>query len=200
MLGSTPISYDSSHHIYGASFGQNVPTVVDKDAYNILVVHEMVTSKPLFPKQKIILPKDIAKTFSDYSLIICGDYHYRFIKDFSDCIVCNPGAMMRLTISEHDLAHNPGVLVIDTEKCTVEEHLLKVVPAKDIFDLSRKPEKVTPELDRESLLLFIDKLKSAKDHGIEWKRILQEVLKRRKTSRRICNLLDKFCARAVKNG
>ena len=173
--------------IYGASFGQEDPdTKRGNNFYNILVVHDMIGNKPLFPGQDLIKPRIYLEKHKQFDLICCGDYHYRFSFCANGRIICNPGAMMRKTVSEYDLAHRPGVFIVNTINHTVELVTLESVePVSKVFDLESKT-----GTDNAKLMEFIDNLKGDNESITSWQHILQNVYREKGTPTEVRELVS----------
>lgn len=70
----SPIGYDSGFkpiNFYGASFGESIPEVKDKDRYNVLVIHAMIGDRQLFPGQELENPRAFLKNYPDYNTVVC---------------------------------------------------------------------------------------------------------------------------------
>jgi len=175
--------------IYGASFGQEVPTPKYSEVFNILVVHDMIGNRPLFPDQELKSPARYLRQHLEYDLICCGDYHYRFSTFVGNKCICNPGAVLRKTTSEWDLAHQPAVFIFNTEKKEIKEVLLEVKPISEVFDLS---EKMTTKSDNVQILKFVNELKEKRSVTESWKDNLINVFDERKTSVSVRERLDSY--------
>ena len=122
--------------LWGASFGQSVPDFIpNKDTFDILVVHAAI-GYPLFHDHKIQSPREFLDAYSQFDLIVCGDYHYPFIHHSDDRYIINPGALVRLSRSKNDLAHKPGVVVFDTDTLEYKQIPLEIEPVESVFDLT----------------------------------------------------------------
>ena len=174
LLGSTVTLIPDGNeilHVYGASFGQPIPEPEDQVDLNVLVTHQMIGDHPLYPGQELQAPKQFLIDNPGFNFIFCGDYHYRFWQKYKNRLIINPGALLRKTISEWDLAHQPAVMTVETRTRLVGEHLLPVHPVKEVFDLSR-----TEEKSNEVLLQFIEALQAREGTVISWKEVLEQVL------------------------
>lgn len=176
-------------YFYGASFGQKIPKPDDVDAYNVLVVHQMIGDEPLFPGQDIQHPRAFLRKKLDYNLIVCGDYHYRFVEESQGRFCINPGAMIRKTIADKDLELKPAVVVFDTEERAYEIIELNIEPAELIFDISRKKKK--GEEDYAALLTFLENLKKSQGTTVGWKEILIHLLDKEKADDDVRTMIDK---------
>ena len=100
--------------LYGSSWGEDAPSVKDKDAYNILVIHAPIGTEKIWNKQELINPDEVSEGLGEFKLIVCGDYHYSFIRGKSTRVI-NAGALVRKTCSSKDMAHVPKCFVYDTD-------------------------------------------------------------------------------------
>ncbi|MHA2022492.1 MAG: metallophosphoesterase family protein [Candidatus Thorarchaeota archaeon] len=165
-----PVVYEKGDVVVaGACFGQKVPKIRSVyDGFHILVTHQMIGNKSLFPGQQIIHPRNFLARHKDFDLIVCGDYHYRFIEERAGVHCINPGALVRKSINSRDLAHKPAVVIYDTGSKTVEVVELDITPSEEIFDM-RKEERMAE--DNTALLEFLENLKKSEGTAIGWKEI-----------------------------
>ncbi len=177
LLSFNPVMKNNIH-IYGASFGEAIPKVLDSTKYNILVIHAMIGNDLLYPGQDIVYPEAFLRQHPEFQLVVCGDYHYRFVVEYKGRYCVNPGALLRLTINERDLAHKPGVVVFDTDSNKFDIIKFTVIPSEEIFDLHRKEqEEDKDKAQAEALLLqFIENLKKSERTGVKWTEVLQKLL------------------------
>lgn len=172
--------------LYAASFGEPIPETHSDDPYNILVTHRMIGDRQLYPDQKLIGPQKFLKDNPTYSLILCGDYHYRFHDTYNGRTIINPGCLMRKTISKYDQQHEPGVVTFDTNTNCVNVIKLNVQKIEEVFDLSTAAKK-----DNEQLLKFIENLnETGKAKSSDWKHNLVTALEKAKASSEVKRLID----------
>ena len=165
ILGNVPIEVDDDIHIYGASWGEEVPDVVDTDNLNILVIHTMVIEeKPLWPGQKRFTKKNILmKGNSNYDIFCCGDNHNTFYDNNDRQQVFNLGSLMRSTVAQ--LAHEPTVAIYDIDEGATAFFKIPIEPSEVVFDV----EKIDKEADRADFTEFFNLLNSeAKDTGVDF--------------------------------
>ena len=148
-------------HIYGMSWGQEIPVVVtDKDVINILVAHQMTTEQgPLWPGHEgFVKADDFLKEHPEFKYVVTGDNHQQFTVRYRGRTLINPGSVMRSNIDQVDF--EPAFYVIDTAANTVERVPFPIEPGSEVFRL----EKVEEEKERnERLEEFIVSLKSDTD-------------------------------------
>lgn len=182
--------------LYGASFGEEVPKTDSRmiDAYNILVIHAMIGDRPLYPGQELIGPNQFLRNNPSYDLVICGDYHYRFISTYQGRTIINPGALVRKTISKFDLEHKPAVVIFDTDTSEVKVIELEVDPVEKVFNLERLEKTNHSEV----LIEFVRRLKESKNEDKGWREVLLKVFDERKSSKRVKKIIDE-CLEEVKN-
>ena len=168
--------------LYGASFGQSIPdpdrAIVLPSSRNILVIHDMIGDRPLFPGQDLKDPINFLREHSEYSIVFCGDYHYRFLQRWKDRVIINPGALVRKTLSKWDRELKPCVGIIDTTTLEVEFIDLQVQPTVEVFDLSLLDKR---EEGISSLSGFIERLESEGELLISWEEILRMVFVKEST-------------------
>ena len=165
-----------SFGIVGAGFGEEVPDHPNsKFDFTILVVHQMIGNEELYPGQPIVHPNKFLKIHKHYDLLICGDYHYRFLVKDGNRWCINPGALMRKTVGKRDLLHKPAVVLFDTDTRQPEVIELEVAPIQEAFDLSENTK--ASELNHEVLQLFLDNLKETEGMTVSWQHMLTELYK-----------------------
>jgi len=167
--------------VQGASYGEEIPAIHKNtcDMYNVLVIHEMIGPKDLYPGQNIMKPRSFLKSY-DYDLVCCGDYHYSFIDKIGDRIILNPGALLRKTINDNDLKHKPCVMIVDTEERTVDTIYLDIKDTAEVFDLSNTSVKNKDE----EVMEFINQLKKQQGINITWQDLLEKVLDEKKIGKK----------------
>jgi predicted phosphodiesterase len=179
--------------LYGASFGEDIPEVDDVNNFNILVIHDMIGERELYPGQVLKNPVNFLRQHTGFDLVCSGDYHYRFIQQFDGRTILNPGCMVRKTVSEFDLKHEPAVIVFNTEKNECEVIKLTVRPVEDVFDLKKIEVK-----DNSKVLDFIENLRKSGKNKSSWKEILVQVLREKKyNDTRVSQIIDE-CLLKVK--
>ena len=178
--------------LYGASFGQEVPEVKNKDDFNILIIHKMIGNRDLYPGQELINPKRFLRKYPDYNLVVAGDYHYRFEAELDGRIIINPGVLVRKTISKFDLEHKPAVVVFDTETNKSEIFELDIESVETVFNTKRVAKK-----DKSILLHLLEGLRNRNENTLGWKQILLKVFKKRNSRQAVRDKIDE-CLEKVK--
>lgn len=182
--------------VVGACFGQKVPDLRSEYCdFLILVTHQMIGDKPLFPGQNIIHPTNFLARHKGYDLIVCGDYHYRFIAEREGVHCINPGALMRKTINPRDLEHKPAVVIYDTDLKMFEIVELEVVPSSEIFD-TRKVDAKGEAADNTVLLEFLENLKKSEGTTVGWKEIFLRLCEEEKVADDVKAAVD-VCIMAI---
>ena len=184
ILKEEPIQLDGIF-IYGASFGQDVPkpSITER---NILVIHDMIGDKLLYPNQKLTHPNSFLRKHL-YELIVAGDYHYKFVQSYNGRYIVNPGCMTRLKRNERDLALEPAILIYDTETRELEEVLLNVNPVNKAFKVKEAKE----DIQIQGIEELVEKLRSQGKLGVDFANNLQEYYKENKTDKPIRERISK---------
>lgn len=116
----------SGVRLYGCAFGEEPPEPADPDTTNVLIIHKMIHSKPLFPGDTDFQkPRAFLDAHPAYNAIFCGDYHGSFLvrsKDGKQRIILNPGAVTRQTIRDAD--ERPKAIIWDSETGEISSHWL----------------------------------------------------------------------------
>ncbi len=103
--------------VYGCGYGEDeIPEVLDRGKWvvNILVVHDSISDRPLWPGHDYIQAERFLLRNRDFQLILTGDVHKKFIHiDEAGRIICNAGVMVRKSVI--DWNHKPGFYSYDTE-------------------------------------------------------------------------------------
>lgn len=154
--------------VYGASWGEDVPTP-DRNRRAILVCHKMIGDAPLYPGHDPIRPKSFVHTHSGYELILCGDYHYRFLECEQSRKIVNCGSLVRLSCAERDMNLVPAVAVYDTISRGIVFQELQFTPSSEIFIVSQKEEKTV----RESILALVEQMRASKGITVSFRDNLQ---------------------------
>jgi DNA repair exonuclease SbcCD nuclease subunit len=181
----TAIQINKDKFLYGSSFGEDVPEVENKKAFNILATHKMIGDRELYPGQELENPKAFLKKYPDFNLVVCGDYHYRFLTEYDGRVILNPGALMRKTISKFDLEHKPGIFIVDTDDMSTKFSPVDIEPVEKVFDLSREE-----KCDNQKLLDFITNLAKNSNSNCNWKSLLCKILKDMNCSEDVKNIID----------
>ena len=134
LLGEQPVvhKYEETLHIYGASWQESIPNIVDSSATNILVLHKMIVQdKPLFPDQREYnRAPQFLKQYNSFDLIVSGDNHNSF-KYTADSTLINCGSLMRMTTAQY--THKPCVWIYDTNTKQALKYLIPIEDAAEVF-------------------------------------------------------------------
>ena len=141
LLSHEPVMLDD-FALFGHSYmHEGKPTPID-GARNILVTHEMVLMDKLWKEQEdFIFADEYIRKESNWELIVCGHYHYSFIKERGSRKIVNPGALVRIKASKGDMALKPGVLIYNTEMKKISRVNFDVKPSSEVFKPQIKKEK-----------------------------------------------------------
>jgi len=174
-------------YFYGASFGEDVPLVENPKAVNILVTHRMIGNRPLFPGQELENPRAFLRANPDYSLILCGDYHYSFYDEYQGRKILNPGCIVRKNLNDVREGLQPKVCVVSIPDLTIQDFPLDCKPVEEVFDLT-KIEDSSP--NKQSLEQFINRLKDSEAAKVGWKSMLSDVLQEKNVSTTVQEIIN----------
>jgi DNA repair exonuclease len=147
--------------IYGCSYNEQIPTIINKNKFNILLIHKMMIQDKLWDAQT---GHTNARPFlmnNKFDLIVSGDNHQFFIEEYNGRFLVNPGSLMRSTTAQKE--HKPRVIIFDTEDKTC---LVKNIPIKPIEEVMKFDEK--EEERNEQLETFVKGLSEEKELGLNF--------------------------------
>lgn len=170
IVSNEPVQYGNIH-IYGASWGKELPEIKDEDAVNILVIHRLVTDISLHwhdvdttEQANILLRK------TKFDLIVAGDNHKTVTSSYGERHLINCGSLMRKSIDQID--HEPCVFTYDTESKKVVKYLIPVDPIEKVMDMETAKEE---KEKNDELEAFVDGLdKEVTNEGLIFPENLQE--------------------------
>ena len=146
-------------HIYGRSWGEPVPEIMDKSKFNILVIHEMIVQEKLWTGQKNPIYANQFIKDHPFNLIICGDNHTPFIERYRSRVLVMCGSVTRKVVSQHD--YSPSVYVFDTNELKLTTAPLRI--KKDAVNLEEHKDEKKKKSDLERFVALLDKKEICKD-------------------------------------
>ena len=155
----TEITLSEDVHLYGASWGDEIPTIKDEDKFNILLIHKIIVDHPQWPGQEGFLQSDKLFKNNPYDVILTGDNHTPVFYKHKNQTIVGCGCIVRKTIAEADL--NPHIYILDINddlEYTLEKIYLQFKPADEVF----KPEALerTNKKENQKLQEFINSIKN----------------------------------------
>jgi len=176
IAGYTKIDFPSCNtHMYGCSWGEEVPTPSNPEAFNILLIHKMIIKdkKLWYGQEDFTMARAMLKG-SLWDLVISGDNHQSFTQVLGDKTLINCGSLMRSTIAQKD--HKPCCYIFDTETGHYIKHLIPHRPFNEVFDET----KIEEEKERNEILeAFVDSLQNDIEFtGLDFTKNLQEYLQK----------------------
>ena len=125
---------DGKINFYGASWGQPIPDIKDKNAFNILLIHKMIIGEDkIWEGQEHYVNARTLLAKNDFDLIISGDNHNCFTSEYSKKVLLNMGSLGRMTAGQ--LEHKPKVAIYDTSNRTYELFEVPIQPSSVVFNL-----------------------------------------------------------------
>ena len=121
-------------HLYGASWGDPIPEIKDKDCFNILLIHKTIVDKPLWIGHEDFLQSDELFKNNPYDVILAGDNHTPVFYKHKNQTIVGCGCIVRKTIAEADLKPHIYILdITDDLEYTLEKIYLQFKPADEVF-------------------------------------------------------------------
>ena len=194
LVGTYPCAVGHGTSLFGVSFGEDYDKVttalnalektrkeVEKGDYwtNILVVHDAIGDKPLFPGHQLTKAIDFLATWKEFDVILCGDYHYPFFEELDGRVILNTGCLLRMSRVERDMERHPHFYIFDNSKVALSERFRKVlIPIRHWRKVFKMEEK--PNVDKRELEEFIELLKQSERIGTSFIGILIGYMERLK--------------------
>lgn len=145
---------------YGASWNEEIPTIVNPKKLNVLVLHKMIVDEKLWAAQEgHTWGSGLMKT-SGFDLIVSGDNHQQFVLTSGNKVLVNMGSMMRSTVSQ--VNHEPAVAIWDSaEPRNVNIIKLNIKPFSEVF--VRLEDAIKRKEHNEQMEAFVSSLKDGGD-------------------------------------
>ncbi len=159
-------------HFYGASWDDNIPDIVDKKAFNVLVIHIMVIKdKKVYAQQEDYTTAGSLLKNNNFDLIVTGDNHETFTELYKGRRLVNSGSMMRSTVAQKD--HEPCFFVTDTDNNTLNKIPIPILPAHEVLLIDEHEE--TKSLNK-NLNLYKEALKQEINNEFDFEENLRKKL------------------------
>ena len=121
-------------YLYGASWGDPIPEIKDKDCFNILLIHKTIVDKPLWFGHEDFLQSDKLFKNNPYDVILAGDNHTPVFYKHKNQTIVGCGCIVRKTIAEADLKPHVYLLDINNDlEYSLEKVYLQFKPADEVF-------------------------------------------------------------------
>ena len=153
------ITLSEDIHLYGASWGNEIPTIEDENKFNILLIHKTIVNKPLWFGHEDFLQSDKLFKNNPYDVILAGDNHTPVFYKHKNQTIVGCGTISRKTIAEADLKPHVYILDINNDlEYSLEKIYLQFEPADKVF----KPEALerTDKKENQKLQEFINSIKN----------------------------------------
>lgn len=153
-----PISDFSDIHIYGASWGEPIPKILDEDKINILILHKMIVNDKLWAQQEGHTYCSAMLRNTKFNLIVSGDNHQQFTWTYrTSRHLVNAGSLMRATKAQTE--HRPAFYIWDSDDRSITRHEIPVDPIEEVMDLGH----IEEEREKDSRMdALAERIKSGK--------------------------------------
>lgn len=156
LLNSDPICIDKLN-IYGSSFGEEIPKILDETKFNILVTHRMIIGEDkLWEGQESYVTARTLLAKNKFDLIVSGDNHQFFTSEYQGRHLLNLGSLLRSTSAQ--INHKPKVAIFDTDTNTYELFDVPIQPSSAVFNLDEIKSKKEVALETDKIKKYISLL------------------------------------------
>lgn len=144
---------------YGASWNEPIPEILNKNAFNVLLIHTMIIKDDkLYHEQKNYVTARNMLAKNSFGLIISGDNHGCFASEYNGKTLLNMGSLCRMTTAQ--LGHIPTCAIYDTDTKTYELFEVPIEPASSVFNLEEVLKNKDKKETSEQIKEYIDILSS----------------------------------------
>lgn len=167
------MTYRKQYHLYGASYGEEIPKV-NYDRNNILLIHKMVIKdEKVWVGQTDYTESSELLKKNGFRIIVSGDNHKLFYDSRGEQRLFNCGSVMRSSVSQ--VYHKPTIFLIEGK--SIEEIQIPIKRAKEVFRMD-EIEKATYR--NEELTSFVEGLSMHKEMGLNFEDNLELYCKENK--------------------
>lgn len=173
--------------LYGSSYNEDVPKVLNKNAFNILLTHRMILKEKIWEAQTDYADAANFLRSNSFQLIVSGDNHQSFWVDSKVQKKClfNNGALLRNKTDMID--HKPYVILFDTETQDWKQIFIPIEPAEKVFNLV----KIEKEKEKDkNLEAFVLGLSANKETGLTFEDNLNAYMNELKIEGVIRNIIE----------
>ena len=174
--------------IAGVPFGElenfSPPKTITKKRAKILLLHELIWpgKRPIWAKHSYSASEILDRFGEHFDLIVSGDNHQSFVIKEDDCILVNPGSIMRSTAAQLDF--QPRCYLFWAEK--------KMISAVN-FPIEQEVHKIdylTEKKERDKRIsAYIEKMNDNWEKGLSFQDNLRAFFQENKTPRKVRELI-----------
>ena len=119
--------------LFGASWGDRIPTPKNNDKINILVLHAPISKKGEYPGHDYTSPEKFLAKHKMYDIVLVGDIHKKIYYRKGDRYLINTGPMLRVEATEYNMRHRPCFYIYDTTKGTIKKVIIPHKPSSEVL-------------------------------------------------------------------
>lgn len=193
ILDDVPLIIGEDIRLYGTSHGQDIPKP-DVCCMNILTIHAAIADQALWSGQNYMDALQFLKQNKEYEIIIAGDIHQKFLKEYDGRYILNSGPLIRKEASVYNFQHKPGFYVVDT--ASNKEPVFIEVPHEPA-ELVLTRSHIDYKEDTANLLTeFIESVQSIEiDEDVSITENIWRVVKKNNVKQSVCDVLAEIMSR-----
>lgn len=119
--------------LYGANWGENIPTPEHGYRPRILVLHAPISKRKEYPGHDYTSPKYFLKKHPAFHLVLVGDVHKKIYCKYNGRYLINTGPMLRVEATQYNMRHRPCFYIYDSKKHTLKKEIIPHRPASEIL-------------------------------------------------------------------
>jgi DNA repair protein SbcD/Mre11 len=196
ILDGTPVTFEENNGmvcIYGISYDRQedfheIEFSLRKSDHNILVIHDDIGDKPLYPGHNLLQAEDVLQGWKEFNLILCGDYHYPYIFEDSGRYIVNTGCLLRMTRNDRDMYRKPHFYIYDTLNNEPPRKMyIPISKVSQTFDLRTK---LSSEEENRDIQELVSKLRKQGKIGLSYLDNLRQYYKDNEVKESVKALID----------
>ena len=187
ILNDKPLCLNKNIHLYGCSYGQEIPEIKNKDLITILVIHAPIAESAAWPGQGYMDALTFLKKHP-FDIIVCGDIHQSFHKIYKGRHIINTGPMIRKEATAYNFLHKPGIFTYDISKEEMNWVEIPHKPAEEVLSRAH----IEYENEANSILNeFISSINNSEiDEGSDFVENLWKFVKQNNISQNVIDVLS----------
>lgn len=181
-------SKDGCYHIYGCSWGQEIPKVKKTDCLNILVIHAPIAEKALWHGHEYLNAEKFLEENKDFDIILCGDIHMEFLIEKNNRYILNTGPLVRRSATEYNFSREPCFYVYDIKKEKIDRVVIPHKNAEDVLSRSHIERKKEIKIVLDG---FVSAIKDDLEASVDLSENIRKYLDKNSISQEIKNIIAK---------
>lgn len=172
--------------LYGASWGDEIPTPEHNHRTKILVLHAPISKRKEYPGHDYTSPEYFLKKNPAFHVVLVGDVHKKVYCKYNDRYLINTGPLLRVEATKYNMRHRPCFYVYNSDKHTIKKVVIPHQPASEILTRDHIVQK---NISSQELEQFAATIKNIRSKGKTKQEDVIAFAKKAKKSEKVINIL-----------